>query len=264
MSRPRKLGQTVRFVEWCEEERVSVLVSRLTRVSPVIRCNVECKHVCFVVYRVLRSQFDAEFFSRDRRVRDCLVERYRSRVQRLGQSLSIRQSAAASDGVDANGASTGHLADLVNDQYLNRYHGRSSSDDDTNIHGVDDDTLVAIGAFRVGSLKTSRKSGDDGDGDDDAECPICFEMLSDSSADGDGWLVCCGDRRHATHRECIDHWLRQNPTKDRCIYCRAPLAYATWFQSATPTASNSARKRKRNSDVTINPATGKPYVNLHR
>jgi len=198
------------------------------------RHNVECKHVLFVVYRVLRSSLSSQHFQphRSRCIDDRQFDEWVERAQ-LMQTLLLSN----------DGASNHEYSDIINKEYRDRF-----------LHAGDDQSKAE---FRKppGVVSASDFRGRCGDED----CPICFMPILESDADdvalrtketlgkkqkpapieahvskdsAENMLVQCSTCLRALHRECADQWIDVGRNQT-CVYCRSSLAYARWRDRST-------------------------------
>lgn len=152
------------------------------------RLRCVCKHVCFLLFRVLRLESPGGFFRRGLKLTAEELE-----------AVLARRSAA--DGVD-------HRLELSN-------QGRSL-----------DEMTARLGRLRIGNglhhpprsfAHVARPP------EPDDECPVCYDMLLARLGGGDA-LCGCPDCGRAVHVRCALRWMQQQRT---CVYCRSP-AWADW------------------------------------
>lgn len=204
------------------------------------RRGVECKHVLFIIYRVLRWHLSAEHFgSNARAAPGSLFGGWISRVRSLHTAFS-------------SGTSSERHGDLVNAEYTRRYlevKQRTTTGDKIEREKPDDAPKEAEKRLRrTGVVLTSEF---DGRGADE-ECPICFEDIIDAIKP-ERELVQCNTCARALHRDCCEQWIRTGHN-DSCVYCRSTLAYA---HSHTPPAS---KKRRRTTSMATIADTN--YINV--
>lgn len=151
------------------------------------RHNVDCKHVCFVIYRVLRQSFPYDYWE-TRRLDIATFQEWMRIAKGIERKFSSTDSGSQTD--------CERVYRQVYRERKNKLPGEESTGvyEAKTVHGLDID------------------------------CPICFEPLSTS--ENDSSLLCsCGDKRHSVHQTCMDMWLRANPTRLNCFTCRRPIVY---------------------------------------
>lgn len=178
------------------------------------RHGVECKHCCFVVYRVLGDAFAAHHFdtTHRRRIGDEQWRRWCDRTRRLHQHqhASGDSSAAGSGG---GGANDEQPFDWTHDPAWCRAAGLvPAADYDADASGAE------------------------------LQCAICFDELR-AATGSTKLLVQCGTCSKCVHRSCADQWVRTGD-HDCCVYCRSPLVYAAVL-AERDAHGDAARKRRR-------------------
>lgn len=207
------------------------------------RNNVECKHVLFVVYRVLRSSLSPQHFADEysRCIGDKLFDEWVERAQVMQTLLLSNSSASDSNNHDP--------FDIINEEYRQRF--LSARDGTDNAKSKDPPGVVCASEFKG-------RCGDE-------DCPICFMPILESdeesvaqrkkenigkkpnlSPNGENMLVQCGTCLRALHRECADQWIDVGHN-ETCVYCRSTLPYARWRVS-----SKKQTERRSYSSVSTN------------
>lgn len=177
------------------------------------RHGVECKHCCFVVYRVLGDAFAAQHFdaARRRRIGDDQWRRLCDRTRRLHQHQHSH-----------NGDSPATSGGSGNDEQPYDWTHDPAWRQATGLVSAADYDADATGA--------------------ELQCAICFDELR-AAAGSTQLLVQCGTCSKCVHRSCADQWVRTGD-HDCCVYCRSPLVYAAVL-AERDAHGDAARKRRR-------------------
>ena len=191
------------------------------------RARCVCKHVCFVLYRVLRLQGTAFFMNANRLPEGLVADTAASVLDgrlnvhhderesipqgdvdalcealgRLGRSLPPRASDSASSGV--GGTSRRQAPAPAPAQHAQQAHAQAQAPD----------------------FLTVRRAPEPDD-----ECPVCYDLLVGG---GGGELRGCPDCGRGVHRACIDRWLWAAP-RPTCVFCRSRV-WGAYVGVAPPT-----------------------------
>lgn len=180
------------------------------------RHNVVCKHVCFVLNRLLKFKvdfllkefFDTIFFEHNSEVHNMVV----TKLQNIENNLFGETS-----------------ADVVNRKYIDAFQKQKEKQ-----HTHASDGVASSSAEPKVDVEPEKKSLFDAvkTVEDDAECMICFDIMTN-----DVKLVECPTCHNLTHQDCMENWLKSKTT---CIYCRSE-----WKNYFKEKACNGNKKNKK-------------------